>query len=76
MILALRVVFNGPELVTSAIACVALGFGAALMASRAHVASGKAYSPGTGTAGPTLVGPAVTPRTDHPEPPAHNRRPR
>ncbi len=34
MILALRVVFNGPELVTSAIACVAVGFGAALMVRR------------------------------------------
>lgn len=34
MIFALRVVFNGPELVTCAIACVALGFGAAFMVRR------------------------------------------
>lgn len=34
MMLALRVVFSGPELVTSAIACVGLGFGAALMLRR------------------------------------------
>jgi len=34
VILALRVVFDGLELVTAATACVALGFGAALMVRR------------------------------------------